>query len=147
MEKLSTIMNDALGEYNEQHIPMNLVLFGDAMAQVCRICRVLRQPGGNSLLLGVGGSGRQSLARLATHIADMQLFQIEITKNYRVIEWREDLKNLLKLAGMEFKQVVFLFTDTQAPLIDLPYLSPISPLHFPLFTGTPTPYRYPYPWS
>ena len=109
MEKLSTIMNDALGEYNEQHIPMNLVLFGDAMAQVCRICRVLRQPGGNSLLLGVGGSGRQSLARLATHIADMQLFQIEITKNYRVIEWREDLKNLLKLAGMEFKQVVFLF--------------------------------------
>ena len=30
-------------------------------------------------------------------------------------------------------------------LIDLPYISPISPLHFPLFTGTPTPYRYPYP--
>ena len=76
----------------------------------------------------------------------MQLFQIEITKNYRVIEWREDLKNLLKLAGMEFKQVVFLFTDTQAPLIDRPYISPISPLHFPLFTGTPAPHRYPYPY-
>jgi dynein heavy chain len=130
MEKLATIMNDALGEYNEQHIPMNLVLFGDAMAHVCRICRVLRQPGGNSLLLGVGGSGRQSLARLATHIAEMQLFQIEITKNYRVIEWREDLKNLLKLAGMEFKHVVFLFTDTQAR-------------HLPDISPTPTPYPYP----
>ena len=76
MEKLATLMNESLGEYNEQHIPMNLVLFADAMAHVCRVCRVLRQPGGNSLLLGVGGSGRQSLARLATHIADMQIFQV-----------------------------------------------------------------------
>merc|ERR1719331_1828357 len=103
-----------VAEYNAANpVPMDLVMFGDACDHVARICRVLRQPGGNSLLIGAGGSGRQSLARLSTHIAEMQIFQIEITKNYRVIEWREDLKSLLKLAGMEFKHVVFLFTDTQ----------------------------------
>ena len=54
--KLSDITSEHLNEYNEQHIAMNLVLFGDAMAHVCRICRVLRQPQGNALLLGIGGS-------------------------------------------------------------------------------------------
>jgi dynein heavy chain len=113
MNKLSTMMNEHLNEYNEQNINMNLVLFGDAIAHVCRIGRIIRQPAGNALLLGVGGSGRQSLTRLATHIADYKCFQIEITKNYRVIEWREDLKTVLRIAGVDLKPVVFLFVDTQ----------------------------------
>ena len=113
VDKLSEIMNNSLQEYNEMNIPMNLVLFLDAMGHVCRISRVLRQPGGNALLLGVGGSGRQSLTRLASHLADFRVFQIEITKNYRVLEWREDLKTVLKIAGYELKPVVFLFVDTQ----------------------------------
>jgi dynein heavy chain len=99
--KLNKIMNDSLGEYNEMNIPMNLVLFADAMAHVTRISRLLRQPSGNALLLGIGGSGRQSLTKLAAHIADYRIFQIEITKNYRVFEWREDLKTVLRIAGLE----------------------------------------------
>lgn len=59
---------------------MPLVMFLDAVEHVARICRVIRLPLGNALLLGVGGSGRQSLARLAAFVQEFELFQIEISR-------------------------------------------------------------------
>lgn len=78
-----------------------------------RICRILRQPRGNSLLIGVGGSGRQSLTRMATFICQYNCFSIEIAKNYKEPQWKDDLKKLLKNAGAKNTPQVFLFSDTQ----------------------------------
>ena len=71
------ILQEYLEDYNAlSTAQMKLVLFLDAVCHVTRISRVVRQPLGNALLLGVGGSGRQSLTRLATHMAEYDLFQV-----------------------------------------------------------------------
>ena len=62
---------------------------------------------------GIGGSGRQSASKLATFIAEYELFEIEITKNYTTVEWREDLRRMLRRAGEENVPTVFLFADHQ----------------------------------
>ena len=72
----------------------------------------------------MGGSGRQSLAKLATFIANYELFQIEVNKTYGIQSWRNDLKKVLKMAGADCKNVVFLFTDLQ--IKDEAFLEDIS---------------------
>lgn len=50
------IMDEFLDDYNQVNTAqMKLVLFNDAVRHVCRIGRVIRQPLGNALLLGMGG--------------------------------------------------------------------------------------------
>ncbi len=49
-----------------------------------------------NISLGIGGSGRQSSAKLAAFMADYELFQIEVTKNYAKNEWRDDIKKVIK---------------------------------------------------
>ncbi len=114
MDALSKACNHYLAEFNANtRSKMDLVLFQFAIEHVARIIRVIKMPGGNYLLVGVGGSGRQSLTRLAASICDYELFQIIISKQYGMFEWREDVKKFLRAAGNGSRPAVFLFSDSQ----------------------------------
>lgn len=99
--------------YNADNSPMNLVFFSDCIQHLSRVARVLSQSRGNNMLVGVGGSGRRSMARLGASINEQVTFSIEITKSYREKEFHEDIRGLLRTAGVEQKPIVFLFSDTQ----------------------------------
>uniref|UniRef100_A0A6I8PET2 Dynein axonemal heavy chain 11 n=2 Tax=Ornithorhynchus anatinus TaxID=9258 RepID=A0A6I8PET2_ORNAN len=112
-EGLKKILTEALESYNELNAAMSLVLFEDAMQHVCRIIRILGTPQVNALLIGVGGSGKQSLSRLAAFICSFEVFQITLRKDYGIQDLKVDLANLYIRAGAKNMPTVFLLTDAQ----------------------------------
>ncbi|CAF0851193.1 unnamed protein product [Rotaria sordida] len=105
------LFDEILQEYNEQNTRMSLVLFEDALEHLTRIHRVIRMDKGNALLVGVGGSGKASLTRLATFSAGCEIFEIKLSRGYSETHFREDLKILYNKLGMENKKIVFMFGD------------------------------------
>ena len=99
-----------LVEYGYENKAMNLVLFNDALEHVTKIHRILRFPKGCGLLVGFGGSGKQSLTRLATFTAGYSLFTISLVRGYKETDFREDLRTLYKCVLTKTR--TFLFTDS-----------------------------------
>ena len=89
-------VNERLDEFNEKFPAkkMNLVIFDDALFHLLRMTRIINSPSGNALLVGVGGSGKQSLTRLAAHIGKHLSFQIQLSKSYQLSNMLEDIKGL-----------------------------------------------------
>jgi dynein heavy chain, axonemal len=113
-KSLEQVMFNYLEDFNSMTSkPMNLVLFTSAIESIARISRIINQPNGNALLVGVGGSGRKSLTILAIYIAEFELFRIEISKNYSMVDWRNDIKSMMHKAGVQNKPTVFLLDDNQ----------------------------------
>jgi len=113
--KVHKMLEDANDEYNLSHTAqMNLVFFQDCVEHINRIARVLSQPRGNLLLVGVGGSGRSSCARICACMSETAEFDIALTKGYGLDAFREDEKKFLISAGSgPSKATMFLLNDTQ----------------------------------
>ncbi|XP_038229191.1 dynein axonemal heavy chain 10 [Dermochelys coriacea] len=131
------LFQEILEEYNEVNTKMNLVLFDDALEHLTRVHRVIRMDRGHSLLVGVGGSGKQSLARLAAYTAGYEVFEIVLSRGYGENNFREDLKTLYVKLGIENRSMIFLFTDAHVAeegfleLINNMLTSGIVPALFP----------------
>ena len=124
---LKKTLDARLTEYNMANPTMNLELFDAAAQHVTRIARVLSSSKGNALLVGVGGSGKQSLARLAAFICNYQLVRLSMHSNYCIADLREDLKDLYTKTGVKpAVPLAFLFTDNQ--ILDERFLMYINDL-------------------
>jgi len=114
MDKLREVMEEYLSDYNQiSKTPMSLVMFRFAIEHISRVARVIKQNNGHCLLVGMGGSGRQSATKLAAAMGEYELFRIELTKTYSKADWYDDIRKVHRLAGYDGKPTVFLFSDSQ----------------------------------
>ena len=112
---LSKVLGVQLDQYNEHASAgnrMDLVLFRLARKHVVGISRRLSQASGHCLLLGVGGSGRRSFARLAAFTQQCKIYEPVVTQSYSIMDWQEDVKAVLQLAGLEGRRTVLLINDS-----------------------------------
>ncbi|KAF0291565.1 Dynein heavy chain 10, axonemal [Amphibalanus amphitrite] len=106
------LFQEIMEEYNERgNNKLQLVLFDDALQHLTRIQRVLRMVQGHALLVGVGGSGKQSLTKLAAFTAGCEVFEIQLSRGYDESSFRDDLKVLYDKLGLQNKPMVFMFCD------------------------------------
>jgi dynein heavy chain len=112
-EMLSQRLREALDGYNELNAVMDLVLFEDAMKHACKIARIISADAGHALLVGVGGSGKQSLTRLASSISQYTTVTIMISSTYGINDLKIDLQNYYTKSGVKDEGLCFLFTEGQ----------------------------------
>jgi len=113
LEALRQRLLNAQKQFNDSNKirKMDLVLFDMALKHVVRITRVLSMARGSIMLVGVGGSGKQSLTRLSSFIQAQKLFQITVTKSYNVNNFFDDLRTQYFEAIKG--HVTFVFTDNE----------------------------------
>ena len=114
MVELRRTMKERLDEYNDMKAQMNLVLFDQAIEHVTRIARIIELPSGHALLVGVGGSGKQSLARLATFILGYEMEQMVVTQSFNMSDLRNYLSEMYRKVAKPNSAVrVYMVTDSQ----------------------------------
>ncbi|XP_031781103.1 dynein heavy chain 6, axonemal isoform X1 [Nasonia vitripennis] len=114
IDRAKSVLQDYLDDYcMVTSKEMSLIFFMDAVEHLCRLARILRSERGNGLLVGVGGMGKQSLTRLASHMNGYRCHQIEVSRGYDKNSWHDDLRRFYFRPGAFAEAATFLFTDTQ----------------------------------
>ncbi|XP_058060896.1 dynein axonemal heavy chain 10 [Anopheles bellator] len=112
-EAIYFLFQEILMEYGEQRAKMNLVLFEDCLEHLTRVHRTLRMHRGHVMLVGIGGSGKQSITRLAAFAAGCDIFEIVLSRGYGEASFREDLKTLFLQVGARNIKTCFIFKAAQ----------------------------------
>jgi len=84
-ERLIGTLEEYIAEYNSvsKSNKINIYLFDEAIALLMKINRIIANPFGNALLIGLGGSGRHTMSRLATYMQDYILNEVDFFLYYR----------------------------------------------------------------
>ncbi|XP_022257756.1 cytoplasmic dynein 2 heavy chain 1-like, partial [Limulus polyphemus] len=119
-----TSVEKAIRTFSHEVQDVNVVVFREVLDQIAKVDRVLTSPGGSLLLAGVSGVGRRLAASVVAHMHQATLFSPKISRNYGVKQFKNDLKSLFQVAGIDGHQVVMILEDHH--LIDSQFLELVN---------------------
>ncbi|NXI65822.1 DYHC2 protein, partial [Anseranas semipalmata] len=99
--------------YGRDKKEIEVLLFQEVLNYMSRVDRVLSFPGGSLLLAGRSGVGRRTVTSLVSHMHGAVLITPKISRGYELKQFKNDLKYVMELAGIEAQQVVLLLEDYQ----------------------------------
>ncbi|XP_069615312.1 cytoplasmic dynein 2 heavy chain 1 [Ranitomeya imitator] len=98
-------------QFSRDNRELDILLFHEVLDFMSRVDRVLSFPGGSLLLAGRSGVGRRTVTSLVTHMHGATLFTPKISRGYELKHFKNDLKQVMQMAGIEGQQVVLLLED------------------------------------
>ncbi|CAG2190736.1 DNCH2 [Mytilus edulis] len=112
-EDLVSVVERGLKLYSRENRDLDILIFKEVFDHMARVDRVLTKPGGSLLMAGQSGAGRRTAVLLVSHMHMMQLYSPKVFRGYSMKHFKNDLKHVMQLAGIEGEQVVLLLEDHQ----------------------------------
>eukprot|EP01062_Namystynia_karyoxenos_P055679 TRINITY_DN4670_c0_g1_i3.p1 TRINITY_DN4670_c0_g1~~TRINITY_DN4670_c0_g1_i3.p1 ORF type:complete len:4935 (+),score=2334.99 TRINITY_DN4670_c0_g1_i3:176-14806(+) len=98
--------------FAEEEMDVQLVVFDSVVEHILRIDRIIRQPLGHMLLVGVAGAGKTVLSKFVSWHSGMTIFQIKAHRKYTILDFEADLRQVLKRAGTSGEKICFIFDES-----------------------------------
>ena len=118
-DALKNDIAEYLQRYNEEKGDLPLVLFDDAICDICRISRIISNPCSHALLVGVGGSGKQSLSRLACFIKEIDISLPNLSgTDYNSEAFLLDLRSVMLKSVLKPAETPYCFLINDNHIID-----------------------------
>lgn len=120
------LVSQKLLSFEREHKELDITLFHEVLERLARFNRVLSRPRGSLLLIGSSGVGRRTGITLAAYMSHMAMVSPNVSREYDLKAFRNDLKGVLVTAGVEGEVVVFFIEDHQ--LIQMDFLECLNSL-------------------
>nr|KAG5701774.1 hypothetical protein BaRGS_000764 [Batillaria attramentaria] len=113
MEDLQEVIQKGIKLYSRENRELDVLLFKEVLDNMARVDRVLTRPGGSLLMAGRCGVGRRTAVTVVAFMHQMQLFSPKVSRSYGDKQFKNDLKTVMQLAGIEGEQIVLMLEDHQ----------------------------------
>ncbi|XP_043928516.1 cytoplasmic dynein 2 heavy chain 1 isoform X1 [Protopterus annectens] len=110
---LREVIQKGIIQYGRDNRELDILLFQEVLDYMSRVDRVLSCPGGSLLLAGCSGVGRRTAVSVVAHMHGAVMFTPRVSRGYEEKQFKNDLKHVMQLAGIEGQQVVLLLEDYQ----------------------------------
>ncbi|XP_069679211.1 cytoplasmic dynein 2 heavy chain 1 isoform X2 [Periplaneta americana] len=122
----SSMVEKGIVHFGREGQTLDLMVFHEVLDTVAYIDRALSAPYGSVLLAGRAGVGRKSAVRIVSALNGAKLLSLKMGKSYSLKNFKNDLKSVMQLAGVEGEQVYLLLEDHQ--VTDIAFLDMVNSL-------------------